>query len=269
MAEGAKFGWKIQKIKEFGPRADYSALSEPLPCPPWGMAWKKDKLTHQWKLMFAPEEEKSKNETTRVIGDEKKLAKENECFYVEHYVLPTDTFQGLCLAYRISPVRLRQLNAFSGTSLKLAPSKLIIPIPDVRSVLDGTLRIQDIDDPNFKHQVLSLEFPILTSEEVRAYLIMCAWDLRTAIQTAKADLDWEQARSPSASKNNSVSTPPFELVAHVAVPVANSITNSTNYQFEIELSSSVHGKSQSSSFLLSRETCDAAKELSRPLLPRQ
>mmetsp|Transcript_23847 Transcript_23847/g.31642 ORF Transcript_23847/g.31642 Transcript_23847/m.31642 type:complete len:270 (+) Transcript_23847:130-939(+) len=269
MAEGGKFVWKIQKVKKFGPTANYSTLSEPLPCPPEGMVWKKDEQTRQWKLSLAPREEKeNKNTFSRVITGEKKLPDE-ESFYVEHLVLPTDTFQGLCLAYRISPVRLRQVNGFSGSSLKLAPSKLIIPIPDLQSVLDGTIRIQDIESPEFKRQVLSLEFPTLTPEEVHAYLIICDWDLREALKTVKDDLDWEKSSSsPFAVSSNQIT-----LIAHVAVPVTQTFANASNEVIEIELSSYIQGtKSQNfSSFSLSREvtTRSDVKELSRPLLPRQ
>jgi LysM repeat protein len=49
--------------------------------------------------------------------------------YMEHVVLPTDTLQGLCLAYKLSATRLRMINGFSGNSLQMAPKKLRIPTP--------------------------------------------------------------------------------------------------------------------------------------------
>lgn len=49
--------------------------------------------------------------------------------YIEHVVLPTDTLQGICLAYKLSATRLRMINGFSGNSLQMAPKKLRIPTP--------------------------------------------------------------------------------------------------------------------------------------------
>mmetsp|Transcript_1159 Transcript_1159/g.1886 ORF Transcript_1159/g.1886 Transcript_1159/m.1886 type:complete len:205 (-) Transcript_1159:659-1273(-) len=44
--------------------------------------------------------------------------------FVEHIVVPSDTLQGVCLAYKISATRLRQVNGFSGSGLNLAPKKI-------------------------------------------------------------------------------------------------------------------------------------------------
>jgi hypothetical protein len=48
--------------------------------------------------------------------------------YIEHIVLPTDTLQGICLAYKVSAMRLKKENGFSGNNLQLAPKKLRIPL---------------------------------------------------------------------------------------------------------------------------------------------
>ena len=45
-----------------------------------------------------------------------------------HKVQETDTFQGLCLKYKVTPVELRRANKMMGTNLKLAPEKLVIPL---------------------------------------------------------------------------------------------------------------------------------------------
>merc|ERR1740136_393698 len=47
--------------------------------------------------------------------------------YISHRVCSTDTFQGLCLKYKVAPTTLRQLNRFSGSNLSSAPTTLIIP----------------------------------------------------------------------------------------------------------------------------------------------
>ena len=47
--------------------------------------------------------------------------------FMEHQVQPTDTFQGICLRYKITPTELRQANWFGGSNLSLAPNPLCIP----------------------------------------------------------------------------------------------------------------------------------------------
>jgi hypothetical protein len=97
--------------------------------------------------------------------------------YLEHVVLPTDTIQGVCLAYRLSPQRLRQANCFSGGSLSLAPKKLVIPLAGPGSGGGGggarvavPVRAQDTDSPEYKIRALQAELPDLSVSEARAYV---------------------------------------------------------------------------------------------------
>jgi hypothetical protein len=69
--------------------------------------------------------------------------------YTEHIVLPTDTLQGICLAYQISATRLRQLNHFSGNNLMMAPKKLIVPFSK-RAIRSGFVKVQDQDSKEYK-----------------------------------------------------------------------------------------------------------------------
>jgi hypothetical protein len=55
----------------------------------------------------------------------------NSSYYYRE-VLPTDTFQGVCLRYRVTPTELRRANKMltmmgSSDFLKLAPEVLVIP----------------------------------------------------------------------------------------------------------------------------------------------
>lgn len=50
------------------------------------------------------------------------------CEYIEHIVLPTDTIQGICLAYKVSAMRLKKENGFSGNNLQLGPKILRVPV---------------------------------------------------------------------------------------------------------------------------------------------
>lgn len=88
--------------------------------------------------------------------------------YVEHVVLPTDTLQGICLAYKIgSSTRLRQANHFSGNSLLLAPKKLVIPLSK-KALRSGFIRVQDTDAKEYKLHAMLAEFPDLSMTEAKA-----------------------------------------------------------------------------------------------------
>ncbi len=78
--------------------------------------------------------------------------KGNEYTFVEHIILPKDTLEGLCLKYKTSATRLRQVNRFSGSSLVLAPKRLIIPIKNTNK----EIKLQDTTTMEYKiHKVLS------------------------------------------------------------------------------------------------------------------
>lgn len=87
--------------------------------------------------------------------------------YVEHVVLPTDTLQGLCLAYKITATRLRQANHFSGNSLSLAPKKLVIPLSK-KALRSGFIRVQDTDAKEYKLHAVLVEFPDMSTTEAKA-----------------------------------------------------------------------------------------------------
>lgn len=50
MSEGGLFPWKLQKVFQRGPAADYRGLRNPLPPPPEGMAWCQNIVTREWTL---------------------------------------------------------------------------------------------------------------------------------------------------------------------------------------------------------------------------
>ena len=105
--------------------------------------------------------------------------------YMDHVVLPTDTLQGLCLAYKTSATRLRMINGFSGNSLQLAPKKLRIPISK-----SGLIRIQDTSSKEYKLYAFNAEMPTMELVEAKAYLDLSNWDLDEAIRSAKEDDGW-------------------------------------------------------------------------------
>jgi hypothetical protein len=111
--------------------------------------------------------------------------------YVEHVILPTDTFQGICLAYKISATRLRQVNHFSGSNLSNAPKKLIIPLTK-KALRSGFIRVQDKESHEYKLHALIAEVPGLKEKDARGYLEQADWVLEDAMQSAWEDSEWKE-----------------------------------------------------------------------------
>lgn len=86
--------------------------------------------------------------------------------YLEHIVLPGDTLQGICLAYKISATRLRQVNQFSGNSLTLAPKKLIVPLSK-KALRTGFVKIQDIDSKEYKVYAFLAQFSSMKESDAQ------------------------------------------------------------------------------------------------------
>jgi len=114
--------------------------------------------------------------------------------YVEHIVLPSDTLQGICLAYKISLTRLRQVNHFSGDSLTSAPRKLIVPLcaNSQKAIRSGFVKMQDQDNSEYKLHALLAEIPSLKEPRAQEYLEVADWDLVEAIKSAREDCDWDR-----------------------------------------------------------------------------
>lgn len=87
--------------------------------------------------------------------------------YTEHIVLPTDTLQGICLAYKISATRLRQVNQFSGNSLTMAPKKLIVPF-SMQAIRSGFVKVQDQDSREYKIHAFLAELPLLKEPDAQS-----------------------------------------------------------------------------------------------------
>jgi len=109
--------------------------------------------------------------------------------YVEHVCLPTDTIQGICIAYNVDASQLRRANHFSGT-LHSAPKKLLIPLSK-KALRTGFIRVQDTDTKEYKLHYFQAEFPDISAIEAKAYLELADWELKDALQSAKEDWEWE------------------------------------------------------------------------------
>jgi len=128
--------------------------------------------------------------------------------YVEHIVLPSDTLQGICLAYKISLTRLRQVNHFSGNSLTGAPRKLIVPLSK-KALRSGFVRLQDQDTTEYKIHAFLAKLPHIRKEaEALEYLEATNWNIAEAVRSAREDGDWDKdcAVCSSGDDDNSGTT---------------------------------------------------------------
>ena len=156
-------------------------------------------------------------------GEDEHPAAVEGVHYLCHTVVPSDTFAGLCLRYRIKPHELLRTNRFSGSNLRLAPHTLIIPLgPDGQGLNGGKVREQNRNCPEFKLHALQGEFPSLRKPECLSYLELSDWDLNTAIKAARDDEEWEKHEGQKAEAIAKQAEKEAEqnevLSVHVAVP---------------------------------------------------
>jgi hypothetical protein len=124
-----------------------------------------------------------------------------------HEVLPTDTFQGICLRYKVTPTELRRANkmismATSTTSLKLASSKLIIPSNDRNQELFQGGSSNKTKCPTREEKIATLIYKVsritqdkLTYSEAVAYLELAEGDVTLAIENVYTDFGWTNGQS--------------------------------------------------------------------------
>ena len=207
------YPWNSQKIRQpkngVSAECSYSQLSKPLPPPPNGMMWIQD-ASKEWTLVSVTTASAEAltvdnsamvddNATTAaasggdivcavpvVVQSATPLPNQNTSTrsgVLYHEVTETDTFQGICLRYKVTPVELRRANKMLGTNLKLAPSKLIIPSNDSNHQRNAL-------EPTKEEMIASLVKEVsrvtkLSYTEARAYLELADWDLGCAIGNVK------------------------------------------------------------------------------------
>eukprot|EP00571_Detonula_confervacea_P011603 CAMPEP_0172307166 /NCGR_PEP_ID=MMETSP1058-20130122/8078_1 /TAXON_ID=83371 /ORGANISM="Detonula confervacea, Strain CCMP 353" /LENGTH=225 /DNA_ID=CAMNT_0013019255 /DNA_START=63 /DNA_END=740 /DNA_ORIENTATION=- len=211
--------WSAQKIRlpqnGLPGTCRFADLSKPLPDPPKGQMWVQDESSREWKLLpvvtatadAVAVAHRSKTDGTEVADASGNVVCTAAPVAVEyatpikqndtaagiryHDVLPTDTFQGICLRYKVTPTELRRANNLLGSNLKLAPEKLVIPSNNKNQRLnfDGT--------PTKEEQIASLVSKVsritknkLSYSEARAYLDIQNWDMNDAIENVREDFGW-------------------------------------------------------------------------------
>lgn len=244
MSEGGIYPWKVQRIElpRSGGRAgvvtSYANLKEPLPSPPKGQTWVQDLQTREWKVVPVLAVELDDSSPPAVArpadanndGDDATIALTTTAVAVEaipviveatddasgeleggvryHDVQPTDTFQGVCLRYKVTPTELRRANkmismaASSTTSLKLASSKLIIPANDRNKELFLGGSSNAAKCPTREEKIATLIYKVsritqdkLTYSEAVAYLELAEGDVTLAIENVYTDFGWTNGQS--------------------------------------------------------------------------
>lgn len=209
MAEGGILRWKTQKLN-VKPTLSTKDILNPLPNPPEGYEWKVDDASRTWSIQrISSDSNEFENQGVKnlkpvqppyfsdVKPDVPPPAYDDyvKQKYLEHVIMPTDTLQGICLRYKITAVKLRQVNQFSGSSLLLAPPKLYIPITDA-ALESGAVRIQDRTSKDFKMLSFMAELRGLNmsigKKEADFYLNLHDWDVDAALREARDDYGWEQ-----------------------------------------------------------------------------
>jgi hypothetical protein len=215
MPEGGMYPWKVQKVVT-APTANYRNMALPHD-PPAGWEWSQNAMTREWTLRekevhAVPAETAAvavadTDDADRVLLDDATIPLAHaEPIGVDdpppknlrhrHVVTESDTFQGICLRYKISATQLRQANCFSGTNLKLAPKILNIPHvvmarpmsreDKIVMVLRGPTTCGGSQPPNAIQ---------LSRKEAIAYLEMSDWNVETALDEMRADQEFELSQS--------------------------------------------------------------------------
>jgi hypothetical protein len=188
MAEGGLFPWKRQVIDEHrGPAASYKGLGGPLPPPPKNMIWTHDPKTRDWRLV----EQRADVTAVEAIV----LDGDVPLDYTEHKIETSDTFQGICLRYKITPTELRRANCFSGTNLSLARNPLRIPLNNAHAHTTGAIPtatavpVHPYDVPMSRESQIQLVMQAagIQRAEATCFLELNDWDVTQAVTDARSD----------------------------------------------------------------------------------
>jgi hypothetical protein len=211
MAEGGFFPWKVQKINAV-PSVNYNSLSKPLKAPK-GTYWSYDRSTKEWSIQKVPKVISSieglgdeeiiiadaaiVDENGTIEGEDASLSTLATTPFIEHIIQPTDTFEGLCLRYKVTPTEIRRANDFTGSNLNLAPNPLKIPRDGI--VKETSLEARHVNDNQQQDfpplalttgqviRVLRKVCPNMAESEAKAYLELNDWDLGDALENARED----------------------------------------------------------------------------------
>lgn len=181
------------------PTLSYDSIYKTLKAPK-GKRWNYDPGTKQWSLVAAEKpanpspvavnavvvaEDETENHKGATVTTAAIIDKDPSSPYLEHRIEPSDTFQGICLRYKITPLELRRANgSFTGENLCLVPSLLRIPRSEPTAmVVEGASGLTQSDVTG----ILLRECRGMVRSEARAYLMLSDWDLDEALENARED----------------------------------------------------------------------------------
>jgi hypothetical protein len=237
MSEGGLYPWKRQQLR-VPKTANYKDIQEPISLPK-DKAWCRDPQTREWSVVDLEHQTDGVNVAVAIpvaepMDQDKKVHKDGgrseadidiyeativktddyskeEHNPISHAVLSTDTFQGICIRYSITPTELRKFNKFSGSNLALAPSTLIIPHdhcgkkkqPQLLTPEQKKLQqVQTFLKAFRKKRDEDTGMMVFETKEAVAYLEISDWNVDEAIQDARNDYGWE--KGDSFSETNSL-----------------------------------------------------------------
>jgi hypothetical protein len=183
MAEGATLPWKMQRLN-LAPSLGYDSIHKPLK-PPKGKRWHFNRVLNEWSLVPAAGDGLPIADAVAVVdGNGGATAGDHY-----HEISPSDTFQGICLRYKVTPLALRRANGgFTGDNLSLVPNPLKIPVKD--GAMTNTPPV--VAEPLTQGQVVDILLKecrgtSISRSEARAYLMLNDWDLTEALTNAHED----------------------------------------------------------------------------------
>jgi len=182
----------MQKLKVGAPTLSYDNIKKPLKCPK-GKRWNYDALNKEWSLVDAEKQPTPSppavlasvvTEDTTGLGNIHIDGPAPSAF-LTHHIEASDTFQGICLRYKITPLDLHRANSgFTGENLHLCPNPLKIPRPEpTATVVEGESGLSH----NELVSILLRRCSGMARNEAKAYLMLSDWDLNEALKDAKED----------------------------------------------------------------------------------
>jgi hypothetical protein len=196
MPEGGTLPWKIQKLN-LAPSLSYDSIHKPLKAPR-GKRWNYDSTEKEWSLVSTSDEsvvvdaivireddnDKTSNTNTSMTLDD---TSSSSSPFIDHKIESSDTFQGICLKYKITPLELRRANGgFSGQNLQLVPNPLKIPRSNY-NILTTSAEATPINTEKDAVSILRRKCHGMSASEAKAYLMLSDWNLTEAIENAKED----------------------------------------------------------------------------------
>ena len=197
----------------------YKDINKSLPDPPKGQMWVQDESSREWRLV--PVATATADDIVAVARPESAAAGDvadgKVCTAVPvsvvdasstaeagvryHDVSPTDTFQGICLRYKVTPTELRRANRMMGSNLKLAPNpeRIIIPANERNQCLDGSKSSTNEEKiAALIQKAAGMTKNRLSHSEARAYLDLADWDVDCAVENVREDFGWSAAKKGNA-----------------------------------------------------------------------